>query len=71
MADYFIPTVIQPAIPADDITPLERLLLNHIFYAEPDGDRLYFSADERPAEKLGIPVCRCDQPAAKNMSGAT
>ena len=39
MADYFTPTVIQPAIPVADITPLERLLLSHIFNAELDGDR--------------------------------
>jgi hypothetical protein len=49
MADYFTPTVIQPAIPVADITPLERLLLSHIFVAEPDGEGLYFYADEGPA----------------------
>jgi hypothetical protein len=46
MADYFSPTVIQPTIPADDVTPLERLLLTHILGAEPDGDGLYFYAEE-------------------------
>jgi hypothetical protein len=54
MADYFTPTVIQPAIPAADITPLERLLLSHIFYAEPDGDSLYFSAEECPAGMIWL-----------------
>jgi hypothetical protein len=54
MADYFTPTVIQPAIPAGDITPLERLLLSHIFVAEPDGESLYFYADERPADMIWI-----------------
>jgi hypothetical protein len=54
MADYFTPTVIQPAIPIADITPLERLLLSHIFYAEPDGDAFYFSADERPADMIWL-----------------
>ena len=49
MADYFSPTVIQPAIPVADITPLKRLLLSHIFCAEPDGEGLYFYADEGPA----------------------
>jgi hypothetical protein len=44
-ADYFSPTVIQPTIPVADITPLERLLLSHIFNAEPDGKVLYFYAD--------------------------
>ena len=54
MADYFSPTVIQPAIPVADITPLERLLLSHIFVAEPDGDELYFYADERPADMIWL-----------------
>ena len=54
MADYFSPTVIQPAIPAADITPLERLLLSHIFNAEPDGEGLYFCADEGPADMVWL-----------------
>jgi hypothetical protein len=54
MADYFSPTVIQPAIPVADITALERLLLSHIFHAEPDGDRLYFHADEGPADMVWL-----------------
>jgi hypothetical protein len=54
MADYFTPTVIQPAIPVADITPLERLLLSHIFCAEPDGEGLYFYADEGPASTIWL-----------------
>jgi hypothetical protein len=54
MADYFTPTVIQPAIPAGDITPLERLLLSHIFNAEPDGDGLYFYTEEGPADMIWL-----------------
>jgi hypothetical protein len=54
MADYFTPTVIQPAIPAADITPLERLLLSHIFHAQPDGDAFYFCADEGPADMIWL-----------------
>jgi hypothetical protein len=50
MADYFSPTVIQPTIPVGDITQLERLLLSHIFNAEPEGEGLYFYADEGPAD---------------------
>ena len=41
MADYFTPTVIQPAIRAADVTPLERLLLSHIFNAAPQGEALF------------------------------
>ena len=54
MADYFTPTVIQSAIPVTDITPLERLLLGHIFQAEPAGDGLYFHADEGPADLIWL-----------------
>jgi hypothetical protein len=54
MADYFTPTVIQPTIPAADITPLERLLLCHIFNAEPDGEGLYFYTDEGPADMIWL-----------------
>jgi hypothetical protein len=54
MADYFTPTVIRPTIPLGDITPLERLLLGHIFNAECSGEGLYFYADERPAEMIWL-----------------
>ena len=54
MADYFTPTVVRPAIPIADITPLERLLLSHIFNAEPEGEGLYFYADERPANTVWL-----------------
>ena len=49
MADYFSPTVIQPTIPLADMTPLECLILSHIFSAEPDGEGMYFYAEESPA----------------------
>ena len=54
MANYHTPTVIQPTIPDVDMTPLERLLLSHIFSAEPDGEGLYFYADECPADMIWI-----------------
>lgn len=54
MASYFVPTVVQTTIPNIDMTPLERLVLSHIFSAEPDGDGLYFFAEERPAECIEV-----------------
>jgi hypothetical protein len=54
MTDYFSPTVIQPAIPVADITPLKRLLLSHIFNAEHDGESLYFYAEERPTDMIWL-----------------
>jgi hypothetical protein len=76
MADYFTPTVIQPAIPLADITPLERLLLSHIFNAEPDGEGLYFYADEGPADMIWldrapIEAALAQTPAASDSTAAT
>ena len=70
MADYFTPTVIQPAIPANDITPLERLLLSHIFYAEPDGDGLYFCADEGPADMIWLDRSLLEAALAQSTAAA-
>ena len=68
MADYFSPTVIQPAIPVADITPLERLLLSHIFNAEPDGEGLYFYADERPADMIWLDRAPLEAALAQSAS---
>ena len=54
MADYNQPTVIQPTIPAAAMTPLERLLLTHIFDSEPNGDGLYFFAEESPTDMIWV-----------------
>jgi hypothetical protein len=54
MADYLTPTVVQPAIPVADMTPLERLLLTHVFQAEPQGESLYLYADEEPSSVLWL-----------------
>lgn len=56
MADYFSPTVIQPTIPLADTTPLERLILSHIFQFEHDCAGLYFFADQAPNELPTLPV---------------
>jgi hypothetical protein len=68
MADYFTPTVIQPAIPAADITPLERLLLSHIFHAQPDGDAFYFCADEGPADVIWLDRAPIEAALAESKS---
>jgi hypothetical protein len=70
MADYFSPTVIQPAIPAADITPLERLLLSHIFQAERDGECLYFHADEGPADMIWLDRAPIETALAQSNNGA-
>jgi hypothetical protein len=69
MADYFTPTVIQPAIPIADITPLERLLLSHIFNAEQDGQSLYFYADDRPSDMIWLDRAPIEAALAHSPSG--
>ncbi len=54
MADYYSPTVVQQTIPNIDMTPLERLLLTHMFESEPDGDGLYFFASESPSDMICV-----------------
>jgi hypothetical protein len=56
MTDYHSPTVVQPTIPNADMTPLERLLLTHIFEAEPDGDGLYFFAEAALSDAFELAV---------------
>jgi hypothetical protein len=68
MADYLTPTVIQPTIPVADITPLERLLLSHIFNAEPDGEGLYFYADEGPADMIWLDRAPVEAALAQSKS---
>jgi hypothetical protein len=56
MADYHTPTVVQQTIPSGDMTPLERLLLSHIFDAEEHDDGVYFHAEIGPRDCLTLPL---------------
>jgi hypothetical protein len=71
MTDYFTPTVIQPTIPIVDITPLERLLLSHVFNAESQGERLYFYADEGPADRIWLDRARLEAALAQSRIDST
>jgi hypothetical protein len=42
MADNHSPTVVQPNIPAADMTPLERLILDLVFDAENEEGGIYY-----------------------------
>jgi hypothetical protein len=52
MPECFSPIVVQQTIPLADISPLERLILDHIFSFEIDGDAIRYFAecglDEQP-----------------------
>jgi hypothetical protein len=63
--------VIQPAIPIADLTPLERLLLSHVFNAECQGERLYFYADEGPAERIWLDRARLEAAHAQSRIDST
>ena len=57
MADYFSPTVIQQAIPDADMTALERLVLGHIFDAEPaDGGRICLFSETGARDFVILPA---------------
>ena len=71
MADYITPTVIQPAIPIADLTPLERLLLSHVFNAECQDERLYFYADEGPADRIWLDRARLEAALAESRIDST
>jgi hypothetical protein len=72
MADYYTPTVIQPMIPVADMTPLEHLLLTHIFRAEPDGDAVYFYSEEGPRDTIWMDRAPLEAAlAASRIAGGT
>jgi hypothetical protein len=50
MADYYSPTVIQQTIPEADMTPLERLILSHIFDTDAEDGGLYFYSEQGPSD---------------------
>ncbi len=55
MADYFTQTVVHQSIPEGDITPLERVLLSHIFSAAADQEGIYFFSEQGPSDMLWLP----------------
>jgi hypothetical protein len=56
MADYHSPTVVQPSIPAVDITPLERLILGLAFDTQDDAEGVYFHSWCGPSDVVTLPV---------------
>lgn len=52
MADYRTETVVTPELPATGMTPLERLLLSHVFDEEEWSDGVFFSTWNSPSELI-------------------
>ena len=69
MADYFTPTVIQQTIPEADMTPLERLLLSHVFEAERDGDGWYFFSEHGPSDIIWVTRVALEDALAASLAG--
>jgi hypothetical protein len=68
MADYFMQTVVHQTIPHADITPLERLLLSHIFEVQPDGDGLYPFSEQGPSDMLWLTSAELEEALAASMT---
>jgi hypothetical protein len=49
-------TVVQQIIPTSGMTPLERLILTHMFDSEPEGDGLYFFCEDDVREIIELPA---------------
>ena len=56
MADYHSPTVVQPNLPAVDMTPLERLILDLVFDAESEEDGIYYHSWCGPSDIVTLSV---------------
>lgn len=56
MADYHAPTVVQPNIPAADMTPLERLILDFVFDAENEACGIYYHSWCGPSDVVTLSV---------------
>jgi hypothetical protein len=69
MADYFTPTVIQQTLPEADMTPLERLLLSHVFEAERDGDAWYFFSEHGPSDIIWVTRVALEDALAASLAG--
>ena len=54
MADYYTPTVVQQTIQPADMTPLESLILKHIFDCETVNGEIYFFSTEAPNDVLSL-----------------
>lgn len=52
MADYYQHWLVQQTIPDCDMTPIERLLLSHIFECERQDDGWFFFAEEWPSTMI-------------------
>ncbi len=54
MTDYHSPTVVQPNIPAADLTPLEQLILGLVFDTESEEDGVYFHSWCGPSDVVTL-----------------
>ncbi|MBA3448360.1 MAG: hypothetical protein H0T56_12280 [Pseudaminobacter sp.] len=70
MADYYSPTVIQPAVPIADMSPLELLLLTRVFSFELEGDALYLFTKFGPSDIVTLSLAQLVEAHEASQSGA-
>jgi hypothetical protein len=56
LADYHSPTLVQPNLPAADMTPLERLILDLVFDMESEADGVYYHSWCGPSDIVTLSV---------------
>jgi hypothetical protein len=56
MADYYIPTVIDPMIPLAAMLPIERLFLARVFDEELDGESAYYFSEDGANDLISLPT---------------
>jgi len=71
MADYFQPTVVQQTIPHADMTPIEHLLLSHMFECEPEGEGWYFFSEQGPADFVFATRAEIEEALAASSEGGS
>jgi hypothetical protein len=71
MADYYSPTVVDPAIPFGDMTALEQLLLTQIFDSEIIDDALYFFEEQSTSDMLWLDAGEARGALAQSQSSAS
>ena len=56
MADYYTPTVVDPAIPLSAILPIERMFLAQVFDEELVGDAVYYFSEDGANDLISLPA---------------
>lgn len=56
MANYYTPTVIDPAIPIAAMLPIERMFLSRVFEEEVSGETAYYFSEDGATDLIFLPA---------------